>query len=88
MHSPLQKASAIPALLWSTKPRLTYSPFSIKVTLVEPAAYATDFGKSKKIADVLEPYGDFRKQAMARLSTIERSDPQATSEAIFSSSWM
>lgn len=57
-------------------------PFGIKVTLVEPAAYATDFGKSAKIADVLEPYGDFRKQVMARLSTIERGDPQATSEAI------
>jgi NAD(P)-dependent dehydrogenase (short-subunit alcohol dehydrogenase family) len=57
-------------------------PFGIKVTLVEPAAYATDFGKSAKIADVLEPYGEFRKQVMARLSTIERGDPQATSEAI------
>jgi len=57
-------------------------PFGIKVTLVEPAAYATDFGKSAKIADVLEPYDDFRKQVMARLSTIERGDPQATSEAI------
>ena len=57
-------------------------PFGIKVTLVEPAAYATDFGKSAKIADVLEPYSDFRKGVMARLSTIERGDPQATSEAI------
>lgn len=56
--------------------------FGIKVTLVEPAAYATDFGKSAKIADVLEPYGDFRKQVMARLSTIERGDPYATSQAI------
>lgn len=56
--------------------------FGIKVTLVEPAAYATDFGKSAKIADVLKPYADFRKQVMARLSTIERGDPQATSEAI------
>ncbi len=56
--------------------------FGIKVTLVEPAAYATDFGKSAQIADVLEPYADFRKQMMARLSTMERGDPQATSEAI------
>ena len=61
---------------------LEVKPFSIKVTLVEPAAYATDFGKSAKIADVLEPYDDFRKQVMACLSTIERGDPQATSEAI------
>lgn len=56
--------------------------FGIKVTLVEPAAYATDFGKSVKITDVLEPYADFRRQVMARLSTMERGDPQATSEAI------
>lgn len=61
---------------------LEVKPFGIKVTLVEPAAYATDFGKSAKIADVLEPYDDFRKQVMACLSTIERGDPQATSEAI------
>jgi hypothetical protein len=26
IHPPLQKASAIPALLWSSKPRLRYSP--------------------------------------------------------------
>ncbi len=56
--------------------------FGIKVTLVEPAAYATGFGKSAKIADVLEPYADFRKQVMERLSTIERGDPRATSDAI------
>jgi NAD(P)-dependent dehydrogenase (short-subunit alcohol dehydrogenase family) len=56
--------------------------FGIKVTLVEPAAYATDFGKSAKFADALEPYADFRKQVMARLSAMERGDPQATAEAI------
>ena len=54
----------------------------IKVTLVEPAAYATGFGKSAKIADVLEPYADFREQMMARLASMERGDPQATAEAI------
>ena len=56
--------------------------FGIKVTLVEPGAYATDFGKSAKIADVLEPYADFRKQLMAHLTSLERGDPQATAEAI------
>lgn len=56
--------------------------FGIKVTIVEPGAYATDFGKSAKISDVLEPYADFRKQLIERLSTMERGDPQATSEAI------
>ncbi len=56
--------------------------FGIKVTLVEPGAYATDFGKSAKIADVLEPYADFRKQMMTRLTNLEWGDPQATAEAI------
>jgi NAD(P)-dependent dehydrogenase (short-subunit alcohol dehydrogenase family) len=56
--------------------------FGIKVTLVEPGAYSTDFGKSAKIADVLEPYTDFRKQLIDRLNTIERGDPEATSKAI------
>ena len=56
--------------------------FGIKVTLVEPGAYATDFGKSAKIADVLEPYAEFRKQFLARLAGLERGDPEATSEAI------
>jgi NAD(P)-dependent dehydrogenase (short-subunit alcohol dehydrogenase family) len=57
-------------------------PFGIRVTLVEPGAYATDFGKSAKVADVLEPYAEFRKQFMTRLANLERGDPQATAEAI------
>jgi NAD(P)-dependent dehydrogenase (short-subunit alcohol dehydrogenase family) len=57
-------------------------PFGIAVTLIEPGAYATDFGKSARVADVLEPYADFRKQFIAHLGTIERGDPQATVDAI------
>jgi NAD(P)-dependent dehydrogenase (short-subunit alcohol dehydrogenase family) len=57
-------------------------PFGLKVTIVEPAAYATGFGKSGKIAGVLEPYEDLRAQMIARLASIERGDPQATAEAI------
>ncbi len=56
--------------------------FGIRVTLVEPGAYATDFGKSSTIADVLGPYADFRKQFLTRLATVERGDPEATVEAI------
>lgn len=56
--------------------------FNIKVTLVEPGAYATEFGKSSKIADVLGPYADFRKQMIQHLTTMECGDPQATPEAI------
>ena len=57
-------------------------PFGIKVTLVEPGAYATDFGKSAEIADALEPYAEFRKQFLTRLAGMERGAPEATSEAV------
>jgi NAD(P)-dependent dehydrogenase (short-subunit alcohol dehydrogenase family) len=57
-------------------------PFGLRVTLVEPGAYATDFGKSATIADALGPYADFRKQFLTRLASLERGDPEATSEAI------
>jgi NAD(P)-dependent dehydrogenase (short-subunit alcohol dehydrogenase family) len=57
-------------------------PFGLRVTVVEPGAYATDFGKSARIADILEPYADFRKRFMTRLTSLERGDPQATAEAI------
>ena len=56
--------------------------FGIKVTLVEPGAYATDFGKSSQIADFLEPYGEFRKEFLTRLANLERGDPDATAEAV------
>ena len=56
--------------------------FGLKVTLVEPGAYATDFGKSSQVADVLEPYAEFRKQFLTHLSSVEQGDPEATAEAI------
>jgi NAD(P)-dependent dehydrogenase (short-subunit alcohol dehydrogenase family) len=56
----------------------------IKVTLLEPGAYATDFGSpsSLKIAPGIDAYADLRKRVSARLSSTERGDPQATAEAI------
>lgn len=56
--------------------------FGIKVTLVEPGAYATDFGKSAQIASALGPYAEFRKQFLMRLAGLERGDPEATAGAI------
>jgi NAD(P)-dependent dehydrogenase (short-subunit alcohol dehydrogenase family) len=59
-------------------------PFGIKVTLIEPGAYATDFGSSSslKIAPGLEAYADLRKGVAAHLSNMELGDPEATAEGI------
>jgi NAD(P)-dependent dehydrogenase (short-subunit alcohol dehydrogenase family) len=56
--------------------------FGLKVTLVEPGAYATDFGKSSQIANAMEPYAAFRKQFLTHLANVERGDPEATAEAM------
>jgi NAD(P)-dependent dehydrogenase (short-subunit alcohol dehydrogenase family) len=55
--------------------------FGIKVTLIEPGAYA-DFGKSAIRADGMEAYEGFRKQILANLVNMERGDPLATPDAI------
>ncbi|WP_435170665.1 SDR family NAD(P)-dependent oxidoreductase [Paenibacillus glycanilyticus] len=58
--------------------------FGIKVTLLEPGAFATDFGSplSMKTSQVMEVYADLRNRVSTRLSTEERGDPKATAEAI------
>ena len=58
--------------------------FGIKVTLLEPGAYATEFGSpaSLKVAPGLDAYAELRQQAFGRLSSAERGDPQATAEAV------
>lgn len=56
--------------------------FGIKVTLVEPGAYATEFGKSGQVADSLKAYAELRKQVLTRLASMERGDPEATTTAI------
>ena len=60
-------------------------PFGIKVTLVEPGAYATEFGSaaSLKLPPGMDAYAALRKGVFAHLSTVERGDPQATPEALF-----
>jgi NAD(P)-dependent dehydrogenase (short-subunit alcohol dehydrogenase family) len=59
-------------------------PFGIKVTILEPGAYATDFGSpaSLKFAPGMDAYASLRTQVRERLSTIEKGDPAATPEAI------
>ncbi len=58
--------------------------FGIKVTLIEPGAYATDFGSpsSLKIAPGMDAYADLRQRVFGGLSHAERGDPHATAEAI------
>jgi NAD(P)-dependent dehydrogenase (short-subunit alcohol dehydrogenase family) len=57
--------------------------FGIKVTMIEPGAYATEFGKSAARANPLEVYDAFRRDFMAGLMKLERGNPKATSEALF-----
>ncbi|MDB5239437.1 MAG: short-chain dehydrogenase [Spirosoma sp.] len=60
-------------------------PFGIKVTIIEPGAYATEFGspESLKFSESIDIYTDFKTQFFDRLKTMERGDPAATSEALF-----
>lgn len=60
-------------------------PFGIKVTIVEPGAYATEFGsqESLKFAAGLDIYADFKAGFFDNLRGTERGDPNATPEAIF-----
>ncbi len=60
-------------------------PFGIKVTIIEPGGYATEFGspESLKFAAGLDIYADMKAQLFQGLKTMERGDPKATPEAIF-----
>ena len=60
-------------------------PFGIKVTIIEPGAYATEFGspESLKFAQGMDIYTDFKNQFFGSLKDMERGDPNATPEAVF-----
>ena len=59
--------------------------FGIKVTIIEPGAYATEFGsqESLKFAPGMDIYTDFKEQFFGRLKDMERGDPEATPQALF-----
>lgn len=59
--------------------------FGINVTIIEPGAYATEFGsqESLKFADALAIYDDFKGHFINGLRNLERGDPEATPEALF-----
>jgi len=60
-------------------------PFGLHVTLVEPGAYATEFGsdQSLKFAPGLDAYADLRAHVMGRLKSSQGGDPHATPAALF-----
>ncbi|MFT3822900.1 MAG: SDR family NAD(P)-dependent oxidoreductase [Chitinophagaceae bacterium] len=64
---------------------LEVKDFGIKVTIVEPGAYATEFGSpnSLKFAEGMEIYSDFKTAFFGRLKDLERGDPNATPPALF-----
>jgi NAD(P)-dependent dehydrogenase (short-subunit alcohol dehydrogenase family) len=59
-------------------------PFGIKVTLIEPGAYATEFGSpaSLKQSQGMEIYGPLRQRIFEGMAAMERGDPQATADAL------
>jgi len=59
--------------------------FGIKVTIIEPGAYATEFGspESLKFAAGLDIYSDFKNHFFDGLKNMERGNPAATPEALF-----
>ena len=59
--------------------------FGIKVTIIEPGAYATEFGSpdSLKFAPGMDIYTDLKTKFFGRLQEMERGDPNATPQALF-----
>jgi NADP-dependent 3-hydroxy acid dehydrogenase YdfG len=59
--------------------------FGIKVTIIEPGAYATEFGsqESLKFAPGMDIYADYKEQFFGSLRNLERGDPEATPQALF-----
>ncbi|RYG03388.1 MAG: SDR family NAD(P)-dependent oxidoreductase [Chitinophagaceae bacterium] len=59
--------------------------FNIKVTIIEPGAYATEFGSPQSIRFTagLNIYDDFKAKFVESLKTMERGNPEATPDAVF-----
>jgi NAD(P)-dependent dehydrogenase (short-subunit alcohol dehydrogenase family) len=59
--------------------------FGIKVTLIEPGGYATDFAdpSSLRAASAIPAYNPIKEQLFAGFASESMGEPQATSEAIF-----
>ncbi|RXM39302.1 short-chain dehydrogenase/reductase [Chryseobacterium sp. CH21] len=59
--------------------------FGIKVTIIEPGAYATEFGSqdSLKFSQNLDVYNDFKSEFIKTIQSYERGNPNATPQALF-----
>lgn len=60
--------------------------FGIKVTMIEPGAYNTEFGSAdslKMASKNLGVYDELKNNLMQNLQTLERGNPKATPDAIF-----
>ncbi|QHC86019.1 short-chain dehydrogenase [Empedobacter brevis] len=60
--------------------------FGIKVTMIEPGAYNTEFGSAdslKMASKNLGVYDELKNNLMQNLQTLERGNPTATPDAIF-----
>lgn len=64
---------------------LEVKDFGIKVTIIEPGAYATEFGSqdSLKFSENMEIYQDFKNVFFDSLKSMKRGDPNATPQALF-----
>jgi NAD(P)-dependent dehydrogenase (short-subunit alcohol dehydrogenase family) len=57
--------------------------FGIKVTLIEPGGFSTDWGgSSSRSADELDAYGDMHEAARQRRANNTQGDPNASAEAV------
>lgn len=59
--------------------------FGIKVTIIEPGAYATEFGsqESLKFVEGMDLYADYKEGFFNQLGSMEQGNPAATPQALF-----
>jgi len=64
---------------------LEVKDFGIKVTIIEPGAYATEFGsqESLKFAAGMDLYADYKQRFFSSLQNMERGNPASTPGALF-----
>jgi NAD(P)-dependent dehydrogenase (short-subunit alcohol dehydrogenase family) len=59
------------------------APFRIRVTIIEPGSFSTEFRSSVQLAPVIDAYNPIRQAIRASFKPEDSGDPAATAEAIF-----